>query len=359
MRKKTVIFVCLIIVSLLVASAVVTARGKPPKPPPGGEVPPGTLYFTYYDGSDLSVWTMKADGSEKTKLPVESGLDFSYGDYTTNFGEISHEKHNDNYWFLRFEVIENEYYPDGLPRRELFAVREDNTVKVQMTYDPTLAPSQRDLGGYWAPDDEFISWGAKKWAFDGSEWYLDETQAGVFTATVQFDGNGDITGASSPELVWWTEITLDDDGYWRPRTGHNHDWAPDKTKFVWQRQGIQVVDLTARTETWIATKSTPRWSPDGSKITFVGNGIWTINPDGTDEQLIVPKENTRRINKYVGNPRWSPDSLHISYNYRETILAKMTSKVWICRVEVSSGEITILTDDIPSDSGKANVDWQL
>jgi hypothetical protein len=335
MRKKTAIYVCLLVVCCLLLSATVVVAPKPPDKPgkPGGDdIPAGTLYFEYNDGSGNAVWTMKADGSDKTKLSVEPGYDFYYDSYTYNFGELSHLKHNEHFWFLRFEVIDGEFYPDGLPRREAFVVRDDNTIKVQMTYDPNLAPSQRDLGGYWAPDDEF-------------------------TATVQYDGNGDITGASSPNLVWLTEITLDDDGYWRPRTGHNHDWSPDATAFCWQRGGIQVVDLIEGIETHISDGYTPRWSPDGNKIAFVNGGVRIINPDGSDEQLIVPAEDSRNIWRYTGNPRWSPDSLHISYNYREFNPSKMTSKTWICRVEASGGRVTKMTNDLPSEIFKKNVDW--
>jgi hypothetical protein len=362
MRKKVLVLICLLVAACMFVSfttVVAPKPDKPPKPPPGeDDTPAGTIYFRYNDGSGNGVWTMKPDGSEKTKLPVEEGLDHFYLEYIYNFGELSHLKHNDHFWFLRFEVIDGEFYPDGLPRREAFAVREDNALKVQMTDDPTLAPSQRDLGGYWSSDDSFISWGAKKWAFDGNEWYLDDTQAGVFTATFQYDGNGDITGAGSPQHVWWTELRFDDDGYWRPRTGHNHDWSPDGTAFCWQRGGIQVVDLVTEVETHITGGYTPRWSPDGNKIVFVNNGVRTINPDGSDEQLIEDAEDGRRVWKYVGNPRWSPDSLHISYNYREYIPSKMTSKFWICRVEASGGKETKMTNDLPSELFKANVDWR-
>jgi hypothetical protein len=362
MRKKIAIIVCLLVCCMLVASAVVVAPKpeKPPKPPPGGnDTPAGTIYFRYNDGSGDAVWTMKADGSEKTKLLVEAGYDFYYDSYLYNFGEISHLKHNDHYWFLRFEVIDGEFYPDGLPRREAFVVRDDNYVKVQMTYDPTLAPNHRDLGAYWVPDDSFISWGAKKWAFDGNQWYLDDTQAGVFTAQVTFDGSsGEIIGAGTPSLIWWTELRLNTDGYWHPRTGHNHDWSPDATAFCWQRGGIQVVDLVAGIETQIAGGYTPRWSPDGTKIVFVNNGIRTINPDGSDEQILVDAEGTRRVWKYVGNPRWSPDNLHISYNYEEYNPSKMTSKTWICRVEATGGRTTKMTNDLPGEIFKQNVDWR-
>jgi hypothetical protein len=332
---------------------------KPPKPPPGGDdTPAGTIYFRYHDGSGEAVWTMKADGSEKTILPVEAGYDFYYDSYYYNFGELSHLKHNDRFWFLRFEVIDGEYYPDGLPRREAFVVSEDNQVKVQMTDDPTLAPNHRDKGAYWGPDDSLISWGAKKWAFDGSQWYLDDTQAGVFTAQVNYGGSGDISGTDAPSLVWWTELRLNTDGFWHPRTGHNHDWAPDGTAFCWQRAGIQVVDLVAEVETHITGGYTPRWSPDGNKIVLINDGVRTINPDGSDEQVIVEAEDGRRVWKYVGNPRWSPDSLHISYNYREYNPSKNSNKYWICRVEATGGRPEKMTTDLPNDLGKGNIDWR-
>ncbi len=98
MRKKTAILVCLLLVmSMVVASAVVVADkpdnpggGKPPKdqpPPPGG-----TVYFS--QGGDM--WTMKADGSEKTKLGVYRGVDQGW----TAFGAVSRLKHGEHYWFI-------------------------------------------------------------------------------------------------------------------------------------------------------------------------------------------------------------------------------------------------------------------
>ncbi len=364
MKKRTAILVCLLMVCCLTVSSAVVVAPKPDKPGKpggggGGEIPAGTLYFKYNDGSGDAVWTMKADGSEKTKQPVEAGYDFFYDSYIYNFGELSHLKHNDHFWLLRFEVIDDEFYPDGLPRREAFVVRDDNSVKVQMTDDPTLAPNHRDIGAYWGPDDGFISWGAKKWIYNGAEWHLDDAQAGVFTAQVNYEsGTGEITGAATPSLVWWTELRLNTDGYWHPRTGHNHDWSPDATAFCWQRGGIQVVDLTAGIEIQISGGYTPRWSPDGNKIVFINNGVRTINPDGSDEQLIVDAEDGRRVWKYVGNPRWSPDNLHISYNYEEFNPSKMTSKYWICRVEASGGSITKMTNDLPNEVYKGNIDWR-
>ncbi len=55
--------------------------------------------------------------------------------------------------------------------------------------------------------------------------------------------------------------------------------------------------------------TTPVWSPDGSRIAFVGPGvtIWTVRPDGSD---------LRRVTSGPGrevSPSWSPDSSRIAF----------------------------------------------
>ena len=76
MRKKTAIIVCLLLTAcMLMVSAVVVAKKPPPKPPEGPQ-PTGTIFFRYDDGEGFAVWTMNADGSQKTKQVIESGVDF-------------------------------------------------------------------------------------------------------------------------------------------------------------------------------------------------------------------------------------------------------------------------------------------
>ena len=234
MRRALTILVCLLFLASMLGATAVVLAGKPDKCEPwpeckgGGEEPPpppaGTLYFKYNDGSDYSVWTMKADGSEKVK---ETLVDCAVL-------QLSREKHGDHYWYIGFCEIVGETYPDGIPRWEIFAISDDRATIVQLTDDPYLEPRHyetRPEDPFWGINDASVTWGAMKWVCD-PDCVIDEAQAGYFDATVVYDANGDITGADPPSLIWWTELKLDNDGYYVPRTGGMNHWSPDGNKIV-------------------------------------------------------------------------------------------------------------------------------
>ena len=74
-------------------------------------------------------------------------------------------------WFLQLREIVGDSYPSGLPRRELFAVREDDgeAFTVQLTDQPDLEPlpegSASLFWGFvrWGIGDAEISWIARRW----------------------------------------------------------------------------------------------------------------------------------------------------------------------------------------------------
>ncbi len=357
MKRTITVLVCLLfLASVLGMSAVVSAPkpDKPPKPPGGGggNIPPGTLYFSYSDGSDYSIWTMKADGSEKTKTTL---IDCAVE-------ELSREMHGGHYWYIGFCDIVGETYPDGTPRHELFAISDDRTMSVQLTNDPYLEPRhwQGDpTEPFWGVHDVSVTWGAMKWVCD-PDCVIDEAQAGYFDATIVYDGDGNIVDASTPSLIWWTELKLDPNGYWVPRTGSTNHWSPDGTKIVRYKWGVNVLDLVQGTETVLAEGWSPRWSPDGTKIVFrdAQDCLRTINPDGSNEQIIfVPKESNRGWYT-VNAPRWSPDNSHISFGLYFFNNHMLTHKFWIYRVDVNGDRAQSMTNDLPADVVKLNVGWR-
>ena len=347
MKRIVAVCVCLLVCFMFVASAVVVAP-KPPYPPGKPQPPPppeGTVYFsTYHD-----MWTMKSDGSEKTKLGVYPGIDESW----VAFGDVSRLKHGEHYWFIRFCLVGGNY-PDGPLVREIFAVRDDGAKEVQLTDDPTLATYYLGRALVWGIDDTEVTWSAKRW---GDDPVMPE-EFGIYSAAISFDANGDVIGLSEePTLIWDTGyhyVAWADD--YIPNA-KRFDWSPDGSQMVlakWSHNGINwelfIVDLGAQTETDLGTSGYKvRWSPDGSKIAFIrSRDLRTINPDGTDEQVLVAPR-LRGKEKYVHNRDidWSPDSNHLVYTW--IVIHKDNPPIidiFVYRVDVNSGDKTCMTDDL-------------
>jgi hypothetical protein len=291
-----------------------------------------------------------ADGSDKTLLPVESqSCPEPGGGIFEAIGLVSRIKHNDHYWFLRQGGIfdENgdpELYPDGVPRHELFVVRDDNGYNIQLTDDATLAIYGRGHEKLvWGIDDSNVLFVASKWV-NGEQ---DMNSFGIYSVDLEFDTNGlpGLTGDLT--FIWDTgsRYLLNQDRYTADVTAF--DISPDGNKLViTKRVGtpIFVVDLIQRTTNQIASGWFPRWSPDGTKIAFCDGNLYTINPDGSDEQIIV------RARSYKGGfihvmyyLCWSPDSNFIAYKALFDHQSKSSNDLY--RVRADGEDDTCLTKD--------------
>lgn len=337
MRKMTTLIVSLLLLTATLGVTAVVFAKKPPKPPPPPP-PAGTIYFVYDDGSGATFWTMKADGSEKTQLDVGSCDDNGH----TKFGILSRIKHGDHYWIIRFCGVEGTY-PDGKPRREVFAVRDDNTMGLQLTDDPYVQTVWYKRNLAWGVDDLKISWGAKRWVCDPD---CEITEFGIYNATVTYDGNGDIVGVDDPVLVWDTGYFCGASGC-HPDIAHL-DWSPDGDQIAYAKVNLDlyVVDLGSSSESYLRTGESPKWSPDGNKIAFKGdNDLRTINPDGTGEQILVKHKDTGRWDQMVQRPEWSPDSEYLAYNLIKYSL-RGGGESDIYRIGADGSDKTCLTDDL-------------
>jgi hypothetical protein len=358
MKNKTTIVMCLLLIAcMLVVSAVVVAKRPPPTPP--NPPPAGTIYFVYDDGTDRMIWSMNGDGSDKTKTPVGFGWDDIY----RSWGTVSRFEHGGHHWIVRFETVGGEY-PDGHPRREIFAVRDDNTITVQLTTDSNLETIRLNaLTPTWGIGDNSISWSAMKWV-EGMQY---PTDFGIYSAALDWNDDGDLVGlAEDPSRIW-------DTGSWHnentdrylPDMKSGHDWNPDETKIVYTKFNgdMYIVDLSIpQGENYLSSGWCPKWSPDGSKIAYLLNSdLWIINPDGTDSQLLVDDGSSKKWGNDINDARWSPCSGYLTFMMSSYSLRGGSTNYWkfqIYRVNVDGSGKTSLTNELPAESYKTSIDWR-
>jgi Tol biopolymer transport system component len=80
----------------------------------------------------------------------------------------------------------------------------------------------------------------------------------------------------------------------------------------------------------------PSWSPDGTQLVYMQHdtGLWVVNKDGTDNQLIVPHS---ACGIKANHPRWSPAGDEIScVGYDENPM--ITYTLWVFPTSGGPGE---------------------
>jgi prepilin-type N-terminal cleavage/methylation domain-containing protein len=140
--------------------------------------------------------------------------------------------------------------------------------------------------------------------------------------------------------------------------------SADQTKLVYQIPGsVHVLDLTAGTDTDVSLPEStdsyydadPRWSPDGSKISFVSTrrlppanpgDLWLMNADGTGKTELT-NESTGSMGDvaYVNNYSWAPDGASIVFASQRDATANDNSTFDLYKVTVSTQAVTRLTND--------------
>lgn len=76
---------------------------------------------------------------------------------------------------------------------------------------------------------------------------------------------------------------------------------------------ITTVDVETGATAELAAGTDPRWSPDRTRLAYsvIGDGIWTMAADGTDQRRIVLPDP-----EYAGGdsePTWSPDGSRLAF----------------------------------------------
>jgi hypothetical protein len=312
LKQKATALARLLILSLA-ALAGASSQAAPGGGGGGGGTVGGTIYYVGpwagdTQGGTAVMTSMNSDGGGKTELGHKM------------FGNPSTVLYNSFRWFIYTYVFPDQYYPDGITRRsEVFALREDfdpdlnnnaNTV-VQLTDDITLQPGVGTTD--WIPGGARISFKGRRWS--SPEPGATVVEAGIYTASLVFDADGNIVGLAEQPATPAIPFPL-------VETTPGDPW-PALRGFCWAPSGDMVAYENATgSELWVADLSNthirihigqarnPQWSPDGSLIAFSNlSGIATIKPNGTGYKVIIPTTSTWLfLDAY-----FSPTTSHIVY----------------------------------------------
>lgn len=159
----------------------------------------------------------------------------------------------------------------------------------------------------------------------------------TFLATAQEDKKWDV---NNPEGDWnFKEISFTtDEGTWM-----NLDVSPDGKDIVFDMLGdIYIMPVTGGEakilRSGLAFEIQPRFSPDGSKISFTsdaggGDNIWVMDRDGSNAKQIT-KENFRLLNNAI----WSADSEYLIARKHFTSSRSLgAGEMWMYHITGGSG----------------------
>ena len=105
-------------------------------------------------------------------------------------------------------------------------------------------------------------------------------------------------------------------------------WSPDGQRIVFSRIADRVMALyTVRLDGSQLTKITnsafaenPQWSPDGQRIAYDGGGVFVVDADGSDREL---------LSDTGAFPSWSPDGTKLAFfNFRSLPNRSSATEVW-------------------------------
>ena len=275
--------------------------------------------------SDMELWIMDADGSDKIQLLNENDVcGFTSGNPLSPDGS-------------RLLYISN-----VTGNRELWIAETDSMEKRQLTESAHLEnyfPTFEKWKASWSPDGSQIVY-VSGVTENSNLWKLVETSDGE--EVLMFD----ISNLSKDYDIWVIDsdgannIRLTDDG----KQNMKPEWHPSGENIAFGSNitgngGIWIMNKDGSEKTQLVDGATyhATWSPDGTKISYVemdrenyASYLWVMDANGDNKIL---------LNNYSGHftyhsyPKWSPNSTKIVYvkDDRENY----TSSIWVMNIDGS------------------------
>lgn len=321
--------------------------------PPVVAVDPGKIF---YQRDRTSYWE---NNSIRSEGGGTEGSLFDTNEEIEGDAQPSEKQHAGRFWFLQVEKLGNDWC-------ELYAVRADNTGRLQLTDsndDLTVKKTLfGDSGLRWSQNDEVISFMGMRIDANG-----DAYEAGVYSAGVQFDQFGNITGLTAqPQLVLPTGIYPDsvsiDDLSNESVDLSGYDFTSDGSTIVWSpiEGGINVTHIaTAVSLALTADGVSPDLSPDDTTVAFdasTANGGYLdlVELDGSDRRTIAAFGNSRKKSYRARLPFWSPAGNQLVFTRQ--IEDRWGSTTELFQVDATGNNLTLFADIHGLD--KLSIGWR-
>ncbi len=292
------------VLCLAITPATQSISAQPTQKPVRGKYN-GKIVFNsdrHYTG--LSIWSMNPDGSSPTRLTDDKGR-------TENLPSFSPVYDRSPVWSpdgTKIAFISNRDYQSSL------YVMNANGNNVRLVTDKV--PEIQELA--WSPDGEKIAFSAGGATTFASTlppvniWVVNVNGSGVIPLTRESGVNRSPTWSPDGKQIAFAS---------------NRDSESQTKIWVMNADGSNQREIN---KSFRFGAGQPDWSPDGSKILFTGDractndieiAIYVMDADGSDTRLLTNDPNSCGL---YSSPRWSPDGTKIVASFKSRARSDIT-----------------------------------